>query len=150
MGRGHGYGYEHMILIDVDKYFYDELHYVDEHGNEHSKPGTYEWRDDLWDMFLADSSRAFNAERMLRPQHLGRDIHCFADNDKLMLCIDHGGGMPCLFIKPKLWHDRWGNERAEYIIDKDANRGFNKLITEYPGLFQHATSAWTSQLATKY
>lgn len=155
MGLGSLYPYSYKMLID-DDFFYQ--HHEPEVSEEDEESVTdsevYIFDEDAWEMFKDDIMSAFDAYHPSGNKWIDRDVQVIAETDRAKICIDSGGGSPCLFLKPKTYTPP-GNaspfgywvekDEKEYILTRDAKKGFNRLIKQYPGVFRYATTAWTSE-----
>jgi hypothetical protein len=134
MGRGVAYRYDYFMLIDED-YF---LIQVGENEYENDEWAWKCFKDRVLDLFKANK-----ISRMKESWYGPSEASYFGETDRLIIGIDYSGGMPCLFVEPKEWEDRWGNLKP-YKIRKEVDRTFNRLVKEYEGLFYYPTSAWTT------
>lgn len=138
MGRGSAYQHKYHMLIDDDEFFFLP------EGEKES-----EFDEEAWGDFLAEIVVAFNAWELSNEKWLDREKRIYAETDRLSIGIDSSGGSPCVFVEPKTYTRQvWGDE-FEYKIWREVERGFNKLLALYPGIFRYWTTAWTSEPYTK-
>lgn len=157
MGAGIAYQYKWWVLVDEDALWSpDDLEDEDKALYAEHPEAFYDNRRDAWEDFKDHAAYCFGATRIKDNWQVcsDRDAWAFAETDRLYLCINNGGGAPCLFLQPKTWqqwrvdpyYSEGSWEDVAYNLNADAKRGFNKLIKSYRGCnpIRMATSAWTS------
>lgn len=133
MGRGSWYAYTHHVLYD-----YDTLVGTTEDPEDFDEDQAAE----IWQGFVEDILDCFDAYEDHSPMNY-RDAYCIGATTRFEIGIDNSGGYGCIFLEPRHWY-RFGRNEVEYRIDRDAKRGFEKLMKLYPGVFRFATSDYTS------
>lgn len=153
MGRGIGYKYDHFLLIDEGEFtIYPPI--IDENGEETEEIdySSGEFDEVAFEEFKSNVTEAFGAIELCKTVSAGREAYYFAEDDRFKLGLDCSGDTHCIFLEAneyEIWNSPY-NYR-EYKIDRDAKRGFNKLIKIYGGnFFRRPTSAWTSEPIVKY
>lgn len=163
MGRGIAYQWPFFMLYEENVFWEPNLSELseeerdnlsddryDELKSESLSTGDGEWDEMSFEDFRGEVADLFKADIPTKKRWIANETYIFAENDKLEIGIDHSGGGPCLFVKPKTYQLRNGDEQ-EYSIAKVVNRAFNKLIKRYRGMeWSVPTSAWTSVEIEQY
>lgn len=159
MGRGHAYRYDHFMLFDTDDFSFctqysDELDKC-QNCTGYCEDGEFEFDDFAFLDFKNTVAKVFGFEMLKSTEYAGRESYYFAEDHRMKLGIDSGGGTPCLFVEPKEYSYLAGRghntlREGTYLIERTVREKFNKLCDEYPTLFSIPTSAWTSIHISRY
>lgn len=152
MGRGVAYPHSHHVIVD----YYALTEQLDDNGND-VEPDEYDQDQsaDDWNHFKEQVMLCFGAWEIYHKSE-GRERYLFAETDRLYIGIDYSGAdsAPCIYLKPKTWETTRTKRNGmwmyydvtehEYNINRDAERGFNKLIKLYGNLIEYWTSGYTT------
>ncbi len=153
MGRGIAYQYPHHVLVD----YYELTQQMADDDVTPLEPEDFD-QDRITDdreWFKQEVADAFGAFNDIDISD-GREAHLFAETDRLYIGVDHSGadGAPCIYLKAKTWETtRWSTDgmfryynttEHDYNINRDAERGFNRLIKDFGNLIEYWTSGYTA------
>lgn len=153
MGRGIAYQYDHHIIVD----FYELTQQMDDDDTKPLDSEDYDQDrvDDDWEHFKQQVADAFGASNDIEI-YKENEVYLYAETDRLYIGVDRSGadGSPCIFLEAKMWTTTritreggftyYHDTEHEYKIDRDAERGFNRLIKSYGNLIEYWTTGYTA------
>lgn len=145
MGRGSNYSgtHEHYLLVDEHHPYFG--YFDSELDNDYA-----------WSGLCVAVKESFDTEEWAIPSKASdyfrnsNEIVIDCETEKFIVGRNFSGGLPALFVHPKTYTHISGVEK-EYVITKDVQKGFNKLIKSLPAdILRQSAGAWCSYPVTKY